>query len=376
MSAPTDSRPKEFYDEFQEATKDMKFTKDFNGSLETVMHDEMATTGQRVLAWIKRRSWGNYRLFCVMDDGVTPALQRDCCAELGIDKTRLSHTISYLVKRGYIRYEDKLLIPVISPVLRGPGKERAASAEFQAFFEQWQVANSVDAEELKVARATLKRIRIVVLSAYKKSRASETNGGPSLVEIQKTPSKADPSPDGGAPVQSSSTEDSSVAVKPKAESSRKATTTKTNPKASGEPAVEVPAGGYASDRDELVALMKATLNRMPDKKAVRTITEALEIRGGTLREYLDDIKPRLERLRNPAREGFFIKHAQMWGGEGTTPAPAPETAESKEKRTGPCAECRGLGRVGDKYCDCPMGVDLQRVESRATNGQKPHATTT
>lgn len=214
MAGPNDPRPGDFYNEYLEATKDLKFTKDSNASLEALMHDELAPTSQRVVAWIKRQSWGNYRLFCVLDDGVTPALQRDCCAELGIDKTRLSHTISYLQKRGYIRYEDKLLIPELSPTLRGPGR-RDRSDDYEVFFAEWQVANSVAAEEIKVARATLKRYNPVVLSDYKRWRASEKNSGASLIETKKIQPQADPRSDRGAPPSSSAAAaPSSVAAAP------------------------------------------------------------------------------------------------------------------------------------------------------------------
>jgi hypothetical protein len=342
------------YAEFEAATKPpFKFTKYSNASLEAIMRDEMATIGQRFLAWLMRRSWGEYRLFAVQEDGVTPAIQRNCCADLGIDKTSLSRTVAYYEKRGYIRCEGKLLIPVLVPDLETKPSAVENSEGFATFLEEWKVANSADFDELKVARATLKRLNKVVLSDYKKWRASRNNAGASLLEIDKTP-KAETPPKTAPPASRRQPEaiNKREEPEPKKENSRKATTTK--------PPDEVPAGGYASDRDELVALMKSTLGRTPDQKAVRTITEAIELRSGCLREYLDDIRPRLDRLRNPAKEGFFIRHAQVWGGEATTPAPDPAMAA---KSAGPC-ECRGVGKIGDTYCACPMGVDLQRVESR------------
>jgi hypothetical protein len=61
----TDDELKQFHPirwEFEEATRKLKFTKDFNPALEATMRDSLATIGERILAWIKRRAWGNYCL--------------------------------------------------------------------------------------------------------------------------------------------------------------------------------------------------------------------------------------------------------------------------------------------------------------------------
>src|SRR5580700_60227 len=83
----SDDELKQFHPErweFEEATRELKFTKDFNPSLEAVMRDSVATIVERILAWIKRRAWGNYHLYCVKDNG-EPAFQVDCAAELNVN---------------------------------------------------------------------------------------------------------------------------------------------------------------------------------------------------------------------------------------------------------------------------------------------------
>jgi hypothetical protein len=62
----------------------------------------------------KRRAWGNYNLHCVLDDG-RHATQADGRRELGLDKTRVSHTIADYERRGYIRTEGKLIYPEVEP---------------------------------------------------------------------------------------------------------------------------------------------------------------------------------------------------------------------------------------------------------------------
>lgn len=121
---------------------------------------------------------------------------------------------------------------------------------------------------------------------------------------------------------------------------------------------------FATDRDALVALIRESTGRKPDVKLVRSIGEHLEIRGGTLAEYLADIRPRIPRLRKPPGEGFFLNHASKWGGEHSTPAPDPETADEHKARTGPCEVCKNIGMVNGEYCVCKMADDLRKADLR------------
>lgn len=182
-------------------------------------------------------------------------------------------------------------------------------------------------------------------------------GSPSLKALETTREEADPS-------------SSAVSVKEEEpnpvqqQSSTTTTRTPTPESEAGPPSEANPSQKYASDRDELVALIKQTTGRQPDLGMIRNICEKVELRGWTLRQYLDDITPRIPRLSMPPGEGFFVWHARNVGGAATEAAPEPETIEQKAERTGPCKKCKGFGKVKDVYCTCRMGLDLERVEKR------------
>ena len=172
-------------DAFDAATAGLLFTKDFNSSLEAVMHDPQATTAQRVIAWTKRRAWGNYSLYCTLDTGA-PAGQSDCAAELGLDKTRVSHTFKYYESRGLVRTEGRLIFPVTEPQPAENHQKVADSRNFSLFLAYWKVADSDNFQKLEVARSEVKRLKNVALSAYKQWRASATTAAPSLSETVET----------------------------------------------------------------------------------------------------------------------------------------------------------------------------------------------
>jgi hypothetical protein len=166
--------------EYDKATKGLIFTKDFQSRQDALMHDPLATVGERVMAWILRRSWGEFRLYAVQNDGQA-AYQRDCVRVLGISKKQVSTAVSYYQKRGYLEKRGKLLYPVISPTLTNPQKV-TDSGNFSEFLEEWKVTNSADFEEEKVLRSTLKKKVEVRLSAYKKWLKARQNGAASLLE--------------------------------------------------------------------------------------------------------------------------------------------------------------------------------------------------
>ena len=167
--------------EYEKATKGLIFTKDFQTRQQALMHDPLATVGERVMAWILRRSWGEYVLYAIREDG-EPAYQRDCARELGIDKKAVSKAVAYLQGRGYLEDQPKMLYPIIAPQLTSPVNTREKSPEWATFFENWKVAHSADFQELEVARSTVERIRKVILSEYKKSKHQNKNGAASLLE--------------------------------------------------------------------------------------------------------------------------------------------------------------------------------------------------
>jgi hypothetical protein len=195
----TDDELKQFHPgrwQFEEATRELHFTKDFNPALEAIMRDSRASIGERVLAWTKRQAWGNFYLYCVKDNG-EPVFQVDCAAELGVDKRRVCGAVKHLVARGYIemRGTAKLLFPVIRPHLDGPPRDASEkSAEYQTFLQDWRVAHSADFSELEVARSTVARIRKVLLSDYKQWRASRTESGAIKEESLRVSEKGVPPP--------------------------------------------------------------------------------------------------------------------------------------------------------------------------------------
>ena len=186
-SQPSKTQPPEqARAEYEKATQGLLFTKDFQSRQEALMRDPLATVGERVMACILRRSWGEYSLYAIKNDG-EPLLQKDICDLLGVNKTRVSHTIAYYEERGYLVKKRKWLYPVISPVLLSTEKVadiRNLFTKFSSFLLHWKVAHSTEFEELEVARSTVKRITKVALSDYRKVRRVEKNGGASLYETE------------------------------------------------------------------------------------------------------------------------------------------------------------------------------------------------
>ena len=178
MAAPSKALSR--YDEFQAQTARITFTKVPNDVLEAMMHDELATYFERVMAWIWRYAWGNYSFYAINDDG-SPRLQRDCVKELGIPKQAISKVVRYGIARGYLQEELKILYPLRSPVLTDC-KKVAPVGDFSwaTFIDLWKVANASDFLTWQVADATVKRIRKVAFVDYKRWRTEATNGGPSL----------------------------------------------------------------------------------------------------------------------------------------------------------------------------------------------------
>jgi hypothetical protein len=172
--------------EYETKTKGLLFTKDFQSRQEALMHDRLATLGERVMAWILRRSWGEYVLYAIGEDG-EPAYQRDCARELRIDKRRVADAVDYNKRRGYLLdIPGKKLYPAISPILASPPPNCKKSGEYRTFLEQWKVTHSSDFQELEVARSTVKRITKVLLSEYKKSKKQVESEKASLLETAKT----------------------------------------------------------------------------------------------------------------------------------------------------------------------------------------------
>ena len=167
--------------EYEKQTRGLFFAKDFHTRLEAVMHDKLATVGERVMAYILRYSWGEQVLYAMKDNG-EPVYQRDIVRDLGLDKTSVSHAIAYNQRRGHLEDKPKLLCPVISPALTVPTPNDKKPTEFATFLADWKVAHSTENQEWEDARSTIKKFRKVVRSEYKKLRKTAKNAEASLLE--------------------------------------------------------------------------------------------------------------------------------------------------------------------------------------------------
>lgn len=186
--------------EYRQATDNLKFSKDFNTSLEAIMRDPLSTWGERFTAWLKRYSWGEYSLYAIDAEG-NPRTLADAAKELAGEKvahspykvasvrSRLSHTAKYMEARNYLRREGKKLYPVISPQAASPTRKSCDSRNFSQFLEHYKVAHSDTFSELEVARSRVKTLQKSILSEYKKWRESQLLEGASLLTKTKEKKK-------------------------------------------------------------------------------------------------------------------------------------------------------------------------------------------
>ena len=167
--------------DFKQQTAHLAFTPDFNTRLEAVMHDQLATIGERYKAWLARNCWGRDSWYAVKEDG-TPAWQRDAVKDLGISKQRISAATRYLVNRGYLREELKILYLVISP-RPGPDPQKVRDTPdfLTNFLSDWKVTNTQDfleweqaRETRKVANTTVKKIERIMAADFKKWQGVRT----------------------------------------------------------------------------------------------------------------------------------------------------------------------------------------------------------
>lgn len=114
---------------------------------------------------------------------------------------------------------------------------------------------------------------------------------------------------------------------------------------------------YASERQELIALIQQASGQIPDEKLLSDILDRLKLRDVSLRAYMDDVRPRLKRLRRRAGLGFFYTMAS----EPSRSSPA--RGDIQPSLPNRCVNCSGLGRTaGGQYCGCQMGRDLAIAE--------------
>ncbi len=101
----------------------------------------------------------------------------------------------------------------------------------------------------------------------------------------------------------------------------------------------------------------------PDRKLVRQIPEFLELRGGTVRKYLEDIRPRLKRLKQKPTAAFY-RHAERWGGEGSRAAEPIKDERSRAKCQCKYRQIQTSDGVWEAYQNCDTGREFAKASAR------------
>lgn len=189
-----------------------------------------------------------------------------------------------------------------------------------------------------------------------------------------------------APISRESRHESPIKESPPSSSSSELETPPPTPSSAPETKADVPAlkttddddatgpeprATYKNEQDELIALIKQATGNPPDAKLLGDMLDRLKLREMPLRAFIDDVRPRVQRLRRRAGPGFFYSMASE---PKRSTAAGTEDARAKLKK---CGQCSGIGRTpSGLYCrDCPMGQDLERVEKRNTRQKEnlgPH----
>jgi hypothetical protein len=122
--------------------------------------------------------------------------------------------------------------------------------------------------------------------------------------------------------------------------------------------------------DELAALIRDATGALPDHRGFEQILVQLELRGVTIRQFIDDIRPRLPRLSRTrgCGFGFFYSQALQWGSWQQQLVDEPETLEQAQAKARGCTACDRTGRkLSGEYCSCATGRDLRLVERPRKN---------
>jgi hypothetical protein len=119
------------YDSFHLRHGRKGFTMDFNPALEATMRDPALSVVTRVMAWLKRKSWGHFSDYPVSAIKGTELGQKDCAAELGLKRTVVSNAFGLWRDRGYIQSQGRRWLLNDSP--EPNGVQASSSPDFQAF---------------------------------------------------------------------------------------------------------------------------------------------------------------------------------------------------------------------------------------------------
>jgi hypothetical protein len=128
---------------------------------------------------------------------------------------------------------------------------------------------------------------------------------------------------------------------------------------------------YASDRDRFIMLYLEVTGELPELELVNQVEQVLIEQQQSLARFVEDVRPRLERLRAKPGPGFFLTQARKLGAGSLRPVrvkviPAATHIPAVDEPR--CAECglrfgRGIGVVprGKEFVSCP--ACLERGES-------------
>src|SRR5262245_22136095 len=121
-----------------------------------------------------------------------------------------------------------------------------------------------------------------------------------------------------------------------------------------------PEPSFATDSEELRNLLAESIGYPPDNRGVWRLEATIAQRGWSIRQYIDDVRPRIRRLAHRPHLGFFLFMAEgIWSVESAAAAPASPISRNGYRR---CAQCSGTGKAGTEYCQCSMGRELKKVE--------------
>ncbi len=114
---------------------------------------------------------------------------------------------------------------------------------------------------------------------------------------------------------------------------------------------------YPSELDEMLVLFKEASGEALESKVAENILQVLESRMVSLRTFLDDIRPRIGRLKSKPGAGFFLMHAREIGGYKTQQIEGSVVGK----------RCCTFGKTESGYCiRCDLGKDLARADKAIT----------
>jgi len=285
------------------------------------MHDRTATVGERFMAWVIAKSWGNFSLDCRQAAEGDYVFQQDCANELGLEKRAISKAASYYERRGYLVRHGiaKILRPVVRPDLTAVADDK--SPEWATFVAEWKVAHSTEWQELEVARSTVESFRKVLRSDYKQWCALRTKSG-AYKEKSLESSESAPSSRGQTlqPQETTDDHDDDAPNKPKAK-----------------PAVESAAALPGPPRPDVGAMLAAVGIVLDDRQVQQVVGDLGSVPADYYVAQITERRKELLAEGKPFLPGLAVKMApsaaQIWQREQAAGGPVPSPGLPVDART-------------------------------------------